>query len=73
MQVKVVKFQPGMKIDVTAKDKILLEVIFNGAFEVHDVTNNVDVVVIKTSEVPFNNTVAVILPAGSYVVQDITE
>jgi hypothetical protein len=72
MKIKVVRFNPGMKIDVSAEDKILLEVIFNGSFEVHDVNNNVDVVIIKTAEVPFNNTVDVILPAGSYVVQDIT-
>jgi len=71
MTVKVVMFKPGMKVNVTSKEKILLEVIFDGSFEVHDVDNNVDKVVFTTEEVPFNNTLDVILPAGNYVVQDI--
>jgi hypothetical protein len=73
MKVKVVEFQPGMKTNVNADEKILLEIIFGGSFEVHDINNNVDMVVVRSLEVPFNNTVNVIMPAGQYVVQDITE
>jgi len=73
MTVKIVKFSPGNKIEVDLNEKALLEVIFEGSFEVHDLTNNVDKLIIDTAEVPFNNTVDIILPAGKYVVQDITE
>jgi hypothetical protein len=70
MQVKIVNYT-GTPVTITATEKILIQVTYSQAFEIHDSVANNDVVVFNTIETPFDNTISVILDASTYVVQPI--
>jgi hypothetical protein len=72
MDVKVFKYS-GQSQEFSLEGKTLVEVIYENGFEIHNKDTDLDVLLVRTEGVPFNNSVDVILPTGNYILQPIVD